>query len=433
MNRWQNWSRLETAVPRVVEHPRTPAAVVALVERARDEHRAVKMVGSGHSFTAVAAPEHTLVRPDRLTGILDVDRDAGTVEVLAGTTLHHLNGELARLGLALSNVGDIDVQTVAGAVSTGTHGAAGRVAGLAAQLVGLRMVTGTGKHLTLSTELDPQAFSHARLGLGALGILTSVTFAVEPAYRLAATERVVGWDELVGGLDDRIGAHDHVDAYWFPGTDRCLLRVNDRVAAGAPAPSRSRGRVARWVDDELVANGALGVATALTARVPALTGRVNRLVGALAGGTTYTEPSHEVFSGTRRVRFREMEYAVPLAAAPDALAAVRRIADAHRIGFPVEVRTAVAEDVPLSPAYGRDTCYVAVHVHHSAVHEPYFAEVEAALMALDGRPHWGKVHRRQAADLAPAYPLFDEFLALRDRLDPDRLFTNAYLRRVLGP
>ncbi|GAA1910899.1 D-arabinono-1,4-lactone oxidase [Nocardioides lentus] len=436
MSTWQNWAGLETATPVRVEHPADEAAVVALVRRAARTGARVKVVGSGHSFSAVAAPEDTLVRPDRLSGILAVDRAAGTVEVLAGTPLHVLGDDLARLGLSLSNLGDIDAQTLAGAISTGTHGTGGHgrgLAGLATQVVGLRLVTGDGTVLRATPDHHADVLDHARLGLGALGVLTAVTLAVEPAFRLSAVEEVVGWDTMLGGMAERLAAHDHVDTYWFPGTDRCLLRISDRVPAGGPDPSPVPSARERLVADELLAYGALGVATALTARVPRLAGPVNRVVGRLAGGRAYTDTSHRVLTSTRRVRFREMEHGVPMAAAAEALAAVRAIADRHRVGFPVEVRSAGAEDVPLSPAYGRETCYVAVHVHRSVDHAPYFAEVETALAALDGRPHWGKVHRRQAADLAPAYPRFADFLALRDRLDPQRMFANAYLRRVLGP
>src|SRR3954451_389083 len=134
------------------------------------------MVGTGHSFTGIGAPEDAMLRPDLMRGILAVDREAMTVTAYAGTQLKMLNAECERLGLSLHNMGDIAEQTLAGATSTGTHGTGGVTAGLAAQLAGLQLVTGTGEVLDATREQNADVFEVARVGLGALGILTSITF-----------------------------------------------------------------------------------------------------------------------------------------------------------------------------------------------------------------------------------------------------------------
>jgi len=433
---WRNWSGLETAFPSRVEEPADVAAVVAAVERARSELSTVKMAGTGHSFTAIAAPESTLLTPGGFSGIVAVDRDAGTVTALAGTPLKVLNAGLEGLGLSLHNLGDIAEQTLAGAISTGTHGTGGVAAGLSAQVAGLELVTGTGELRRATPGENADVLDLARLGLGALGILTTVTFRVEPLFLLEADERPMSWDEALDSFDEMVAGSHHVDLYWFPHTDRVLAKRNHRLdadlAEAEPLP-RWRG----WLDDDLLANTVFGAACAAANRVPAVIPRLN---GLLARGLTarrYSDVAHRVFTARRDVVFREMEYAVPREAGLSALREARHAIEAAdwRIGFPVEVRVATADDIPLSTAFGRDTMYLAFHTHHRSDwrdHAAYFAGMEAIMRAHDGRPHWGKVHTRTAADLEPLYPRFGEFLEMRDRLDPDRVFANTHLRRILG-
>src|SRR4051794_1427679 len=187
------------------------------------------MVGTGHSFTGIASPGDTMLRPDRLSGIVAVDHEALTVTALAGTQLKVLNAELERLGLSLHNMGDIAEQTLAGATSTGTHGTGGVAASLSAQICGLQLVTGTGEVVTASETENPELLEFARLGMGALGVLTMITFRVEPLFVLEANETPMSWDEALDGFDERVAGHHHVDSYWFPHTDRMLTKTNDRL------------------------------------------------------------------------------------------------------------------------------------------------------------------------------------------------------------
>lgn len=430
---WRNWAGLESAAGLRTAEPGSVADVVAEVRRARELGQTVKAAGTGHSFTGIATPEHTQLLPGRLAGVTAVDRQAMTVTALAGTRLEDLNLTLERLGLSLHNMGDIAEQTLAGAVSTGTHGSGGRAAGLAAQVVGLELVTGEGEVLRASRDENPDLLEHARVGLGALGVLISLTFAVEPLFLLRAEERPMSWEEAVGCFDELVDGHDHVDMFWFPHTEVVLTKRNTRagtdLSLADPLP-----RWRRWLDDDFLANTVFGAQTAAVNLVPRRIPAANRLASRLLGPRTYTDVAHRVFTSPRRVVFREMEYAVPRAAGAAALREARRALEASdlAISFPVEVRSAPADDVPLSTASGRDSVYLAFHTHHRADHARYFALMEAVMREHDGRPHWGKLHTRTADDLAPLYPRFAEFLALRDRLDPDRVFANPYLRRVLG-
>jgi FAD-linked oxidoreductase len=433
---WRNWAGLESAEPRREVSPASAHEVVAAVRAASTARETVKMVGTGHSFTAIAAPGDVMLRPDRLTGVLSVDREAMTVTAYAGTPLKLLNSELERLGLSLHNMGDIAEQTLAGAVSTGTHGTGGVAAGLAAQLTGFELVTGTGEVLAASAAENRDVFELGRVGLGALGILTTVTFAVEPSFLLEAHETPMSWDEALGSFDAMVDQSHHCDMYWFPHTDRMLTKRNTRLAEDV-SQARPVGRLRGWLDDELLSNTVFGALTAVTNRAPRAIPRMNRFAAGALSERTYSDVAHRVFTSPRRVVFREMEYAVPRAAGLEALREARRVVDASewRISFPVEIRVAPADDVALSTAYDRDSFYLAFHTHHRsdwATHAAYLRAMEEIMRAHDGRPHWGKLHTLTAADLEPAYPRFGEFVALRDRLDPDRLFANDYLRRVLG-
>ncbi|HEU5039153.1 MAG TPA: D-arabinono-1,4-lactone oxidase [Nocardioides sp.] len=431
MTEWTNWSGLETARPGRVEEPADTAAIVAAVERAREERSTVKMVGTGHSFTAISAPEHTMLRPTNLGGILAVDREAMTVTALAGTQLKVLNAQLEGLGLSLHNMGDIAEQTLAGATSTGTHGTGGVAASLSAQICGLELVTGTGEVLQATGSEHPELLEFARVGLGALGVLTTLTFRVEPLFALEATETPMSWDEALDGFDERVADHHHVDTYWFPHTDRLMVKTNDRLDDLDVRPlSRLRG----WWEDEFLSNSLFGALNHLTNAVPAVIPSFNQLSSRLLSARTYSDVAHRVFTSPRTVVFREMEYAVPREAGLTALREARAALERSdlRVTFPVEIRVTPADDIPLSTSTGRDSFYLAFHTHRDADHRAYFALMEPIMRAHGGRPHWGKVHTRTAADLAPAYPRFEEFLSLRDKLDPDRVFANPYLRRVLG-
>lgn len=431
MTIWTNWSGLATAHPAQVFTPRDAEEVSDAVVAARRQRLTVKMTGSGHSFTGIACPDGLQLRPEALSGIVSVDREAMTVTALAGTPLHVLNAGLESLGLSLHNMGDIDRQTLAGAISTGTHGTGGLVASLSAQVDGLELVTGDGSLLRATATENADVLAAARVGLGALGILTSVTLRVEPLFTLEAHEAPMSWDQAVGGFDELVADNHHFEMYWFPHTDRMLTKRDNRtVDDPEPLP-----RLRAWLDDELLANTVFGWVNAVGNRAPALVPRLNAVSGRALSARTFSDVPHKVFTSPRRVVFREMEYAVPRAAGLPALTEVRSLIERSgwRISFPVEVRVAPADDVPLSTASGRESVYLAFHVNQRTDHTAYFQGVEKVLRTYDGRPHWGKLHTRAAADLEPAYPRWAEFQAVRDRLDPDRVFGNAYLQRVLGP
>jgi L-gulonolactone oxidase len=429
---WTNWSGTTTAQLAAVEHPATIAALQELVSRAAAAGQRVKAIGAGHSFTAIGQTDGVQIRLDRLAGITAADRDSGLVTVLAGTRLHALNDALWDLGLAMTNLGDIDVQTVSGAISTGTHGTGAKFGGIATQVRALDLVLADGSLLHCSVDENPDVFRAACVGLGALGVIASVTLQCEPAYALAAAEAPGSLDAVLAELDEHVDGNDHFEFYWFPHTRGVLTKRNNRVLPGTAL--RPIGRMRHYLDDELLSNKVFEGINRLTTRRPALIPRANRIAARALSARDYIDRSYRVFASVRTVRFREMEYAVPRAAVPDLLHEIDAYLQrsGELVGFPVEVRFAAADDVWLSTASGRESGYVAVHQYHRREHERYFAAVEAIARSLGGRPHWGKLHARTAEDLRPAYPHFDDFVAVRDKLDPERRFGNEYLTRVLG-
>ncbi|MBD8062070.1 D-arabinono-1,4-lactone oxidase [Oceanitalea stevensii] len=428
---WRNWSGTVAVTPAEVLVPRDTAEVAAIVRRAAATGRRVTAVGAGHSFTPVAEARDVQLRLDRLTGIVAVEPE-GRVRVRAGTRLRELSALLATHGLALENLGDIDVQTLAGALSTGTHGTGARFGGLATQVVGLELVRGDGEVVRLGDGAGPPVEA-AVVGLGALGIVTEVTLRCVPAFTLHAVEDVAPLDAVLEGLDERVAGHDHYEFYWFPHTERCLTKANTRHEGARPQRPLPAWR--RVLEDEVLTNAAYAVVNEAGRLRPAWVPGLNRLATRVLSRREYDDVSPRVFATSRRVRFVESEYAVPRAALPAVLAGLRAWVDGRpgaAVQFPVEVRFAAADDVWLSTAYGRETAYVAVHQFHRSPAREYFRAFEAIALAHEGRPHWGKLHGLGAADLAGRYPRMGEVRALREELDPGRVFANGYRTRVLG-
>ncbi|MFE1254082.1 D-arabinono-1,4-lactone oxidase [Streptomyces fungicidicus] len=427
---WRNWGGTVSARPAREVAPASVDELAAAVRRAAEDCMPVKAVGTGHSFTSIAATDGLLVRPHLLTGIRDIDRAGGTVTVEAGTPLKRLNVALAREGLSLTNMGDIMEQTVSGATSTGTHGTGRDSASLAAQIRGLELVTADGSVLTCSPEENPEVFAAARLGLGALGIITAITFAVEPVFLLAAREEPMPFDRVCAEFDQLHAENEHFEFYWFPHTGNTNTKRNNRSAG----PERPVPQLKGWFEDEFLSNGVFQAANWVGRAVPATIPALARISSRALSARTYTDIPYKVFTSPRRVRFVEMEYAIPREALVDTLRELKAMVDRSRlrVSFPVEVRTAPADDITLSTASGRDTAYIAVHMFKGTPYQGYFTAAERVFTAHEGRPHWGKIHTRDAEYFSRVYPRFGEFTALRDRLDPERRFRNDYLRRVLG-
>lgn len=430
---WRNWGRTQSVTPQRVERPSTAGEVAALVRLARRHGWTVKAVGSGHSFTGIAVAPDLQLDLSRMRGLLGVDADQRRATLAAGTRLSEIPALLAPYGLSMTNLGDIDAQTISGAISTGTHGTGVRFGNLSGQVCGLDLVSAAGELITVNARQNPELLDAVRVGLGALGVLTAVTLQCVPRFALRAEEGKEAVSGLLPDLRERFSEPDHFEFYWLPHTDVGLTKENTRLPGSVDLDPLPAWR--RFIEDEVMTNGAFQVLQSVGHRAPRAIPSLNGLAGRLAGVRTFTDESHAVFTSHRRVRFREMEYAVPLDDLATVLGRVRDVIDStgFRIPFPLEVRATGPDDAWLGMSQGRVSGYVSVHQYLRNEYRNFFDAVEDVFLAHQGRPHWGKLHSQDAASLAPRYPRFADFLAVRDRLDPDRVFTNPHLDRILGP
>lgn len=425
---WRNWGRNQSATPQLVLSPRSEDELSSDVARMASSGRRIKVVGRGHSFSAIAVPEDVQVSMARMSAPLSYDRSTGRATVQGGTTIAEMNRWLAGFGRALPNLGDIDEQRIAGAIATSTHGTGATRRGISAQVVGARIVRADGSIMDVA-ESDP-LLPFVRVNLGALGVVSSFTVQTVPAFRLRATEAPMRVDEVLGGLDELVDGTDFFEYYWVPHT-RWTFTKRNQVTDEPAAPG---SRAANWATRVLLENAAFGTLCRVSRAWPRTTPRLATVLPS-SGSRTRIDESHRIFTSPRLVRFRESEWALPRERAADALRAVMDIVERgrHLVSFPVEFRFGAADDIPMSLANTRDTAYVAVHMYRGVDYRRYFADVFAAMREMDGRPHWGKIHEMVRDDLRPRYPRFDEFVAVRNRLDPSGAFSNPYLDGVLGP
>ncbi len=412
-----------------------PAASLEQITEAIAEASAagltVRALGSGHSFTPAAATDGAALDLSAWSGVVAADSRTGLVTVRSGTTIRQLNTALDTLGLAMENLGDIDSQTIAGAISTGTHGTGAALGGLATQVTGLELVLADGTVVSCSETERPDLFAAARVSIGALGVISTVTLRCVPAFRLVADERPMPLDEVVSRFDEFAAGNQHFEFYWFPYGRKALVKRNNPAGYGAP---RQLAAWRRFYEFEMMENAAFGTLCRTGRTLPRLIPRLNALSSAALSTRTYTASSHEVFVTSRRVRFVESEYAVPRESLVDVLAELRREVPklADPVMFPVEIRVAAADDIWLSTASGRDSAYLAIHQYKGLPYQRYFDLFESVVAGVGGRPHWGKMHSLDASRLRSLYPRFDDFLRLRQEHDPNGVFANGYLDQVLG-
>ena len=429
MATWRNWAGNQKANPVSIDAPRSVGELAALVASASGKGQKVKAVGSGHSFTSAAATNGRMIRLENLSGILHIDHASCQVTVGAGTRLSDLNMLLHAEGLALANLGDIAYQTVAGAISTSTHGTGKALTGLAGQVVAMKLINGQGEIIECSKSLNPHIFDVARVSVGALGIITEYTLQAVPSFRLRALEQPMRLDDVLENAHDLASAHDHFEFFWIPHTKWALTKRNNRTEDELQPLPRVKG----WIEKTFMENYAFGALCRVGRARPSL---IPRLATALpsSGSREYVDQSFKIFASPRIVRFYEMEHALPVEGLVPALREIRAMVDrkGYLLNFPVEVRFTKGDDVPLSTAFGRDSAYIAVHVYKGMECEPFFRDVEDILRAYDARPHWGKMHYRDAEELSKLYPRWDEFIALRNQLDPQRTFSNVYSDTVFG-
>ena len=342
-----------------------------------------------------------LILLDRFQRVLDVDRASGLVRVQGGVSIARLNTHLAAHGLALENLGDIDVQSIAGAISTATHGTGARLRNIPSQVAALTLVLADGSTLACSPERDPELFRAARVGLGALGVVAEVTLRCVPAFTLCGIDAPASLEQTLERFEELTLANEHFEFYVFPHCEHGADAHQQSHRGAHPRRARaSRVRQRRAADQPRLRALFCRLGRRMPNRIP----EINRLVTRLAGSSQAIDRSDRIFASPRLVRFTEMEYALAARAhhggrAPRAGAGAS--GGAFAVPFPIEVRTVAPDDALLSTATGRDSGYVAVHMYRRYAVAALLPTRSRQIMdELDGRPHWGKRHfqtRRHAA------------------------------------
>lgn len=427
----RTWSGAHRWQPRHLLAPRDEGEVLAGIALARAQELPLRMIGGGHSFSPLAATDGVAMTLAGHRGLVHVEAATGLVTLRGGTWLWEIADLLAPYGLALPVMGDIDRQSIAGAIQTGTHGTGARFTGFAGMVKALRLALADGSVVEASPTQDPDLFEAARLGLGTIGVILEVTLTCVPSFRLDLVESTQALHEAARCFLADSSITDHHEFFWFPRTDRVTVRTSRRVPQGTAR--RRSPRAAELAQQELLGNGAWELLCRSAAVVPPLSRPVAEIASRLFAGPRVVDDSAAVFTAPRRVRFQESEWAIPASRFEEAFAALRaRFEDERvRVTFPLEVRRAAADEVWLSTAYGRDTVYLAAHRYHAEEAGPYLLMVQRTLAPFAARPHWGKQHWLGRRELSALYPRFEDFRAVRRAADPQGVLLTGYLRHLL--
>ncbi len=427
---WRNWAGNQQASPIAIHRPKTEEEIASVVQHAAERGERVKAFGSGHSFTAIAVSDSHLLDLSDYRRVLDVDHERGLVTVQAGIKLSKLCEELHARGLAMEDMGDVAYQSIAGATSTGTHGTGATFGCIPTQIHAMRLVIGDGSVIQCSADENSEVFKAARVGIGALGIVSTITLRCSPAFNLHALEQAIPLDDVMGDLDHYIDSNEHFEFFWQPGAHNAFTKQNNRTTA----PEQPLSKWRNFRDDILIGDVAANALVKLD-RISSPASKWLRRRLPVTAREDYVDRSYRVFTSERRVKFVEMEYFIPRAAAHDAMASYRKYLrdTGTEPSMAIEMRFTAADDIPLSMSSGRETCSFAIHVRAHEGFQQYFEGVETLMREFDGRPHWGKLHFQTRETLQPLYPMWDDFQQIRARLDPEGRFANTYLDRVLGP
>jgi len=428
---WQNWSGWVKSSPSVHHHPLDEQELQRLLT---DASKPVRVTGSGHSFTPICESEGSLISLDKMTGLVSCDQETGIARVLAGTTIRDLGPLLHAEGVGLLNQGDIDRQTIAGAVGTGTHGTGRDLKSISAAVTGFRLVTASGDVISCSADENADTFHAGRVSMGSLGVMSEIELQCAPAYALEERGGRLSVADLFDTLDALRDENRHFEFFWFPYADDVLIKTLNI------SDTHPKGRTRAPDGQDGPADIAFRRLCDISRFAPFLRSRFQKQMTE-QGGSRYSgdEPgrsrwSHDAFPSDRNVRFNEMEYAVPAARGPDCIREVAAYMKSCGVNFlfPIEYRYVAGDDAWLSPFYERDAVTISVHQYHKQAYAKLFAGVEKIFRKYDGRPHWGKLHTLAAEDLKALYPKWDEFCAVRARLDPQAKMLNPFLKKLFG-
>ncbi|NUM53705.1 MAG: FAD-binding protein [Candidatus Hydrogenedentes bacterium] len=426
---WKNWSGRVSCSPAQIAYPRDEAELAQLVRTAAARGQVVRPVGSGHSFSDLVTTTGVVVSLDKLAGLIEVDKVHNTATAWAGTKLWQFCDLLAPFNLAMENMGDIDKQSLGGALATGTHGTGLGLGGLSTQISALSLMTASGEVIECSEEHERDIFKAAQVSVGALGIVTQFTLRVVPTYRLAYTRAPGNFIDCISRAQKHAEENRHFEFWYFPYTDTVMMKFHIQTEARIEV-----GPVRKWIDEVLVENYVFGVLAGMCRRKPSRCAALSKFTARRLTSASEVNTSHHALVTRRILRFSEMEYAIPIERGPTAMRELKEwiVKENAPVFFPIEYRYVKADDIWLSPFYQRDSVTISVHYDARADHEAYFRGAEKIFRRHGGRPHWGKIHYLSAAELRELYPEWDSFRRVRKALDPRGVFLNPHLAHVLG-
>lgn len=427
-NNWSNWSGSVQCNPKEIKTPSSQEEILSIINNCAEQKSTIRVVGSGHSFTGLVGTQGTIISLDLLQGLENIDTEKKTATVLAGTKLKSLGELLLSNNLAQKNLGDIDVQSIAGAASTGTHGTGVTLGSVSTQILEITLITAKGEIMVCSENQNKDIFKAAQVSLGTLGIITKIKLQLVPAYKLKYVRTKANLDDCLNNIEKHKSENRNFEFYWFPHTNGVQMKTLN-ITDEEPTKSSFM----KYFNDMVLENGAFKVLSELCRLFPSLCKRVSKISAAAVSTGVDINYSTKIYATPRLVKFQEMEYNLPAEKAVEALNEMRDCINAanFKVHFPIEVRFVKADDMYLSPAYQRDSVYIAVHMYKGMEYKTYFDAMETIFKKYNGRPHWGKMHTRTAKELSQLYPMWNKFQEIRNELDPKGLFMNDYLKKLM--
>lgn len=424
VDKWSNWSGAQVCHPKGIFMPKSEDELKNFFQE--NKLKGIRIVGSGHSFSPVVPTDEVIISLDEMQGLIEVDKENHEVEVWAGTKLHRLSRILSENGYGLINMGDVDKQSIAGALCSGTHGTGVELGILSACIEALTIVTPQGEEIRFSQE-DPEQLNLARVNLGLLGVVTRMRLKVMPEYKIYNKKRRNSLFDCLEHLEINYTENRHYEFFWFPHSDQvqeCFSNITDKEIIEKSATSKKL--------NYFLENDIFNLMSHVARLMPGSSANISKLCALVVGEEERVNLSYKVFAHDRDVRFQEMELAIEAQYAKEAILAVDKYIKDNKIAvhFPIEVRFTAADDIALSGSYQKKTCYLAFHMFKGMPYEEYFKGIQNLLDQYQPRAHWGKMSFFEPEVYHKRYPKLKDFVALRRKLDPDGVMLNKWLGSI---
>ena len=424
----KNWSENQHWNPTQFLQPLSEEEIVKIVQKAAENQQKIRVYGSKHSFTALNNSDEISLNLDKYQGIISIDKTTNYVTVKAGTKLFNLTNLLAKHNLALENMGDVDTQSIAGAIGTGTHGTGIQLGNISTQVIDIKFVNGLGKIVFCSENDNIELFKCMQISLGVFGIITEITLKCVPNYKLKLEKKAEKLDEVLLNLNSLNSTNRNFEFYWLPYTNAVQTKYSNLTKEKA-----DKDNFLNYFNDIIIENYVFKALCNSAKWFPKLNVGVSKFSAKFLSDSTKIKECKDVYATPRLVKFTEMEYNIPTEAYQDCIKDITKLINTKKfdIHFPIENRFVQKDDIYLSPAYKRDSAYIACHVYKGKEFKPYFNALEEIFSNYEGRPHWGKLHSKKADYFSEKYPMFEAYNKERKKHDPNQIFLNKHLQEVL--